>query len=222
VIDFIGGCSRTRTCDPLIKSLRRITANQRRFSLSHLCSRLYRSIRCGLGENQLLAEKQCHDPRYRGAWIEDFGCIAIAASTSSGVRSHALKVVRWCLLGIESTESCRRSRFVRAPRPARPDVSSILYYFEPNQGHTGAALAGVLLVAGSDLAAPATAANRPPNPLPAKARSPPRLLQFFLNCDQRPLDWKSETAVAAPTTRSLERRRCRKLLIARNAETSNG
>jgi hypothetical protein len=87
----------------------------------------------------MLAEKHYLGPIDRGAaWIDEFGAIVVTAPTSRRLPSHWLEIARWCLLGIENGGSQQWSQFVRALRRARPDVSTIVSYSDPSQGHTGA------------------------------------------------------------------------------------
>jgi hypothetical protein len=89
--------------------------------------------------SRMLAEKHYLGPIDRGAaWIDEFGAIVITAPTSRRLPIHWLELARWCLLGETNGGSRQWSDFVRALRRARPDVSPIVSYSDPSQGHTGA------------------------------------------------------------------------------------
>lgn len=89
--------------------------------------------------SQMLTESHYLGPINRGAaWIDEYGCIVIAAPTSRRLPACWLEVARWCLLGEKNGGSQQWSRFVRAVRDARPEVSTIVSYSDPSQGHAGA------------------------------------------------------------------------------------
>jgi len=90
--------------------------------------------------SRILAENHYLGAIDRGAaWVDEFGCIVIAPPTSRRLPTHWLELQRWCLLGIEKNGGSRQwAAFVRALRRARPDVSTIVSYSDPSQGHTGA------------------------------------------------------------------------------------
>lgn len=86
-----------------------------------------------------LAEQHYLGPIDRGAaWIDEFGCIVISAPTSRRLPNHWIELARWCLLGATNGGSQQWKGFVRALRKARPDITTIVSYSDPDQGHTGA------------------------------------------------------------------------------------
>lgn len=88
--------------------------------------------------SRFLAEKHYLGSVNRGAaWIDEFGVIVIAAPTSRHLPTNWLELVRWCLVGIENGGSQQWRQFVCALRRARPDVSTVVSYSDPSQGHTG-------------------------------------------------------------------------------------
>jgi len=89
---------------------------------------------------QLLRERHYLGPIDRGAaWIDEYGCIVIAAPTSRRLpRETWLELARWCLLGAKNGGSQQWSGFVRALKRARPDVTTVVSYSDPSAGHTGA------------------------------------------------------------------------------------
>ena len=87
----------------------------------------------------LLAEKHYLGAIDRGiAWRDDFGAIVIAAPTARRLPGHWLELVRWCLHGEKNGGSQQWAAFVRALRKTRPDVTTVVSYSDPSQGHTGA------------------------------------------------------------------------------------
>jgi hypothetical protein len=88
---------------------------------------------------RILAEKHYLGPIDRGAaWIDEFGCIVIAAPTARRLPTTWLELARWCLFGTKNGGSQQWAAFVRAFKKARPDVTTIVSYSDPNAGHTGA------------------------------------------------------------------------------------
>jgi hypothetical protein len=87
----------------------------------------------------MLVEHHYLGPIDRGAgWIDEYGCIVIAKPTSRRIPQHWIELSRWCLLGQKNGGSRQWKAFVRALRHARPDITTIVSYSDPSQGHTGA------------------------------------------------------------------------------------
>lgn len=88
----------------------------------------------------LLAEHHYLGPVTRGvAWQDGSGAIIIAAPTARRLPCHWLELVRWCITTrIKNAGSGQWSDFVRDLRDLRPDVTTIVSYSDPSQGHTGA------------------------------------------------------------------------------------
>jgi hypothetical protein len=104
---------------------------------------------------------------------------------------------------------------------ARPDVSSILSYSDPTQGHIGSRFTGRAIDGGLRLGC-ACDRRYAANSSQAKAWPPPArtplcrtAISGFPTANQKPL-------VATPTTRSWERQRCQNLHMARKATSGNG
>lgn len=88
----------------------------------------------------LLAEHHYLGPLDRGvAWRSDHGAIVVAAPTSRRIPLRWLELVRWCIIGgVKNAGSQQWAAFARDLRKARPDVTTIVSYSDPSQGHTGA------------------------------------------------------------------------------------
>lgn len=88
----------------------------------------------------ILAEHHYLGTIYRGvAWQDEWGVIVIARPTSRFLPRHWLELSRWCLVGrIPNAGSRQWSAFIRALRVANPEVTTIVSYSDPGQGHTGA------------------------------------------------------------------------------------
>lgn len=73
------------------------------------------------------------------AWQDEHGVIIVAPPTSRRIPAHWLELSRWCLLGrVKNAGSRQWSAFIRALRTANQDVTTIVSYSDPSQGHTGA------------------------------------------------------------------------------------
>lgn len=88
----------------------------------------------------MLAEHHYLGPVDRGvAWQDQFGAIIVASPTARRLPGHWLELVRWCLVRrVPNDGSQQWAAFVRALRTLRPDVTTIVSYSDPSQGHTGA------------------------------------------------------------------------------------
>ena len=73
------------------------------------------------------------------AWRDRFGVIVIAAPTARRLPADWLELVRWCIISREKNAGSQQwAGFIRALRKARPDITTIVSYSDPSQGHTGA------------------------------------------------------------------------------------
>lgn len=72
------------------------------------------------------------------AWRDDAGCIVFAAPRARHLPHRWLEVVRWCLVGGPNAGSTQWSRAVEMLRQQRPDLTTVVSYSDPAQGHTGA------------------------------------------------------------------------------------
>lgn len=73
------------------------------------------------------------------AWSDEFGVIVFASPTSRHLPTDWLELSRWCIYPQAPNAGSRQwARAVRALRIDRPDVTTIVSYSDPSQGHTGA------------------------------------------------------------------------------------
>lgn len=85
-----------------------------------------------------------HDQHYLGevsrgvAWRDEYGVLVIASPTSRRLPMTWVELVRWCLVGVQNGGSRQWSAFVREYRRMRPDVTTVVSYSDPSEGHTGA------------------------------------------------------------------------------------
>lgn len=79
-------------------------------------------------------------PTERGiAWQDEFGVMVWAAPTSRRLpHDRWLELVRWCLVGTKNGGSQQFARWRRWIVRARPDLTTLVSYSDPSQGHTGA------------------------------------------------------------------------------------
>lgn len=89
---------------------------------------------------KLLTDNHYLGPIDRGvAWRDEYGCIIIGPPTSRRLPLHWIELIRWCLVRREKNDGSRQwAAFVRALRKMRPDISTVVSYSDPSQGHTGA------------------------------------------------------------------------------------
>lgn len=72
------------------------------------------------------------------AWHDEFGVIVIAAPTSRRLPLEWVELVRWCITSREKNGGSRQwSRFTKALKKVRPDLTTIVSYSDPTVGHTG-------------------------------------------------------------------------------------
>lgn len=88
----------------------------------------------------ILAEHHYLGPLNRGmAWRDDRGVIIVSSPTSRNIPTNWLELSRWCLIGrVPNAGSQQWRRFVADLKLMRPDVTTIVSYSDPSQGHTGA------------------------------------------------------------------------------------
>jgi len=97
------------------------------------CIRLPRQLDAILTEHHYLG------PTRRGfGWLDEYGCLVLAAPTSRRLPANWLELTRWCLFGIRNGGSRQWSRVSRWLRLFRPNVTTIVSYSDPSVGHTGA------------------------------------------------------------------------------------
>lgn len=80
-------------------------------------------------------------PVQRGfAWSDEFGVLVLAKPTARFLPQDGtwLELVRWCLVGQHNGGTMQWSRVRREIRAAAPQVTTIVSYSDPSQGHTGA------------------------------------------------------------------------------------
>jgi hypothetical protein len=80
-------------------------------------------------------------PVNRGlAWSDEFGVLVLAKPTSRRLPQDGtwLELVRWCLIGIHNGGSRQWSIVRRALLSELPNLTTVVSYSDPSQGHTGA------------------------------------------------------------------------------------
>lgn len=78
-------------------------------------------------------------PTNRGTgWVDEFGCLVLAAPTSRRLPRSWLELSRWCLRGVKNGGSKQWSRVSRWIRREMPEVTTVVSYSDPAAGHTGA------------------------------------------------------------------------------------
>jgi hypothetical protein len=73
------------------------------------------------------------------AYEDEFG-IAVFANPSSRYlpQQRWLELIRWCLVGVPNGGSQQWKRIVRWLKVEHPEVTTVVSYSDPSQGHTGA------------------------------------------------------------------------------------
>lgn len=80
-------------------------------------------------------------PVARGfAWSDEWGALVLAKPTARRLPQDGtwLELVRWCLAGHKNGGSRQWKRCARSLRREHPQVTTIVSYSDPSQGHTGA------------------------------------------------------------------------------------
>lgn len=72
------------------------------------------------------------------AWRDEFGIAVFAEPRGRHIPAGWLELVRWCLRGKPGDGSQQWARIARWFRQHRRDVTTIVSYSDPAQGHTGA------------------------------------------------------------------------------------
>ena len=88
-----------------------------------------------------LAARHYLGPVARGfAWSDEFGVLVLAKPTSRHLPQDGtwFELVRWCLVGVRNGGSKQWKRVVRALRDEVAQVTTVISYSDPSQGHTGA------------------------------------------------------------------------------------
>ena len=90
---------------------------------------------------QMLQDRHYLGPVTRGfCWSDEFGVLVLAKPTSRRLPQDGtwLELVRWCLVGEKNGGSRQWSRVAKEIRAMLPDVTTIVSYSDPSNGHTGA------------------------------------------------------------------------------------
>jgi hypothetical protein len=88
-----------------------------------------------------LAANHYLGPASRGVgWSDEYGVLVLAKPTSRRLPQDGtwLELSRWCLIGTPNGGSRQWRRVRRWLRAAMPEVTTIVSYSDPGQGHTGA------------------------------------------------------------------------------------
>lgn len=88
-----------------------------------------------------LAARHYLGPVSRGfAWSDEWGVLVLAKPTARMLPQDGtwLELVRWCLLGFANGGSRQWSRAARTLKRDAPNVTTIVSYSDPSQGHSGA------------------------------------------------------------------------------------
>jgi hypothetical protein len=72
------------------------------------------------------------------AWDDKYGVAVFTNPNSKHLPADWLELVRWCLRGEPNDGSRQWSQIAKYLRQERPDVSTVVSYSDPDQGHTGA------------------------------------------------------------------------------------
>lgn len=90
--------------------------------------------------NPFLAAHHYLGPVSRGvAWSDEFGVLVLANPSSRRLPQRSwLELVRWCLVGQKNGGSRQWARVRRWLYEAFPEVTTVVSYSDPAQGHTGA------------------------------------------------------------------------------------
>lgn len=73
------------------------------------------------------------------AWSDEFGVLVLANPSSRHLpQQRWLELIRWCLIGEKNGGSQQWSRVSKWLKANRPEVTTVVSYSDPSQGHTGA------------------------------------------------------------------------------------
>jgi hypothetical protein len=90
---------------------------------------------------QFLQDRHYLGPVNRGfAWSDEFGVLVLAKPTARRLPQDGtwLELVRWCLIGTKNGGSQQWARMRKQLELVCEDVTTIVSYSDPSQGHTGA------------------------------------------------------------------------------------
>lgn len=73
-------------------------------------------------------------------WSDEHGVLVLAKPTSRRLPQDGtwLELIRWCLLGEKNAGSRQWAKVSKALRVELPQVTTVVSYSDPSQGHTGA------------------------------------------------------------------------------------
>lgn len=88
----------------------------------------------------ILRAKHYLGPTARGvAWHDEFGVLVLAPPTSRRLPRTWFDLTRWCITSTEKNAGSQQwARVHRAIAASFPDVTTVVSYSDPSQGHTGA------------------------------------------------------------------------------------
>lgn len=89
---------------------------------------------------EFLARNHYLGPVARGfAWSDEYGVLVLAKPTSRRLPQDGtwLELVRWCLVGVPNGGSRQWSAVRRVLLAEFPQVTTVVSYSDPSQGHTG-------------------------------------------------------------------------------------
>lgn len=72
------------------------------------------------------------------AWSDEFGVMVFANPTARALPTDWLELIRWCLVGVPNGGSQQWARVRRWFAAERPEITTVVSYSDPSQGHTGA------------------------------------------------------------------------------------
>ncbi len=72
------------------------------------------------------------------AWSDEFGVMVFANPSARHLPHDWLELIRWCLVGTPNGGSQQFGRVRRWLLRERPEVTTLVSYSDPAQGHTGA------------------------------------------------------------------------------------
>lgn len=73
------------------------------------------------------------------AWSDEFGVLVLANPSSRHLpHDRWLELIRWCLVGTRNGGSQQWARVNRWLKRERPEITTVVSYSDPSQGHTGA------------------------------------------------------------------------------------
>jgi hypothetical protein len=73
------------------------------------------------------------------AWSDEFGVLVLANPTARYLPSDRwLELIRWCLIGTPNGGSQQWARVAKWLKQNRPEITTVVSYSDPSQGHTGA------------------------------------------------------------------------------------